>query len=116
MTTGSDASSGSDASLDVTSIVVDEEAGVMDVAVAEDNLAQAIGRVFGRLGDEVTAEIAINDAQPSYRAEVTEALARALGDVRIGNPASKEVGMGALASHGQRNEVRERVGDLSAEA
>nr|BBD50168.1 transcription termination protein NusA [Haliea sp. ETY-M] len=29
---------------EVESIVVDEEAGVMDVAVAEDNLAQAIGR------------------------------------------------------------------------
>lgn len=46
---------------EVESIVVDEEAGVMDVAVAEDNLAQAIGRGGQnvRLASELT-EWAIN--------------------------------------------------------
>jgi oxepin-CoA hydrolase/3-oxo-5,6-dehydrosuberyl-CoA semialdehyde dehydrogenase len=48
--------------------------------------------------------------------DVVRALSTALGEIRIGNPALKEVGMGALASQGQRDEVRERVADLSAEA
>jgi oxepin-CoA hydrolase/3-oxo-5,6-dehydrosuberyl-CoA semialdehyde dehydrogenase len=55
-------------------------------------------------------------APAAIAGEVTEALAKALGEVRIGNPALKEVGMGALASHGQRDEVRERIAELSAEA
>ena len=52
----------------------------------------------------------------SVAGDLVRALSTALGEVRIGNPASKEVGMGALASEGQRNEVRERVGDLASEA
>ena len=48
--------------------------------------------------------------------EVVKALSTALGEVRIGNPGSKDVDMGALASQEQRNEVRERVADLAAEA
>jgi oxepin-CoA hydrolase/3-oxo-5,6-dehydrosuberyl-CoA semialdehyde dehydrogenase len=47
---------------------------------------------------------------------VVEALSAALGDVRIGNPGLKDVDMGALASRGQRDEVRARVQDLAAEA
>ena len=49
-------------------------------------------------------------------AELVDALSTALGQVSIGNPANKAVGMGALASLGQRDEVRARVGDLAAEA
>ncbi len=48
--------------------------------------------------------------------EVVKALSSALGNIRIGNPALKEVDMGALASQGQRDEIRDRVKDLSAEA
>ncbi|MCG8370026.1 MAG: phenylacetic acid degradation bifunctional protein PaaZ, partial [Proteobacteria bacterium] len=48
--------------------------------------------------------------------EVTEALGRALGEIRIGNPARKDVDMGALASRGQRDEVRDRVAELSHQA
>jgi oxepin-CoA hydrolase/3-oxo-5,6-dehydrosuberyl-CoA semialdehyde dehydrogenase len=48
--------------------------------------------------------------------DLVKALSIALGEIRIGNPASKDVDMGALASHGQRDEVRARVADLSAEA
>jgi oxepin-CoA hydrolase/3-oxo-5,6-dehydrosuberyl-CoA semialdehyde dehydrogenase len=55
-------------------------------------------------------------APASVAGDLVRALSTALGEVRIGNPASKEVGMGALASEGQRNEVRERVGDLASEA
>jgi len=47
---------------------------------------------------------------------VVEALAKSLGEIRIGNPANKDVDMGALASHGQRDEVRDRVGELSHQA
>jgi oxepin-CoA hydrolase/3-oxo-5,6-dehydrosuberyl-CoA semialdehyde dehydrogenase len=49
-------------------------------------------------------------------ADLVDALSTALGKVRIGNPANEAVGMGALASLGQRDEVRARVGDLAAEA
>ena len=49
-------------------------------------------------------------------ADLVDALSTALGQVRIGNPANEAVGMGALASLGQRDEVRARVGDLAAEA
>ena len=48
--------------------------------------------------------------------DLVKALSTALGEIRIGNPASKEVDMGALASLSQRDEVRERVADLSGEA
>jgi oxepin-CoA hydrolase/3-oxo-5,6-dehydrosuberyl-CoA semialdehyde dehydrogenase len=55
-------------------------------------------------------------APAAFTAELIDALSTALGSIRIGNPASKGVDMGALASHGQRDEVRSRVADLSAEA
>ena len=48
--------------------------------------------------------------------ELAAALATSLGDIRIGNPAVKDVDMGALASQGQRDEVRARVAELSREA
>ena len=55
-------------------------------------------------------------APSDFASELIEALSKSLGNVRIGNPASKEVDMGALASHGQRDEVRSRVAELSNEA
>ncbi len=55
-------------------------------------------------------------APSAIAADVVRALSTALGEVRIGNPGIKDVDMGALASQGQRDEVRERVADLSAEA
>ncbi len=48
--------------------------------------------------------------------DVLDALAAALGDVRVGNPANKGVTMGALASLGQRSEVRARVHELAQQA
>ncbi len=48
--------------------------------------------------------------------ELVRALSTALGEVSIGNPANKDIGMGALASLGQRDEVRERIGKLAGEA
>ncbi len=55
-------------------------------------------------------------APASFVGEVVEALTKSLGDIRVGNPASKDVDMGALASHGQRDEVRDRVNELSHQA
>jgi oxepin-CoA hydrolase/3-oxo-5,6-dehydrosuberyl-CoA semialdehyde dehydrogenase len=55
-------------------------------------------------------------APESLAADVVRALSSALGEIRVGNPGSKDVDMGALASLGQRDEVRERVAELSDEA
>jgi len=55
-------------------------------------------------------------APANISGELVAALSSALGEIRIGNPGSKDVDMGALASQGQRDEVRERVAQLSAEA
>jgi oxepin-CoA hydrolase/3-oxo-5,6-dehydrosuberyl-CoA semialdehyde dehydrogenase len=55
-------------------------------------------------------------APANIAGEVVAALSTALGKIRIGNPGNRDVDMGALASHGQLKEVRERVSDLSAEA
>lgn len=55
-------------------------------------------------------------APSATSADLVRALSDALGKIRIGNPASKDVDMGALASQGQRDEVRERVAELSSEA
>jgi oxepin-CoA hydrolase/3-oxo-5,6-dehydrosuberyl-CoA semialdehyde dehydrogenase len=55
-------------------------------------------------------------APASVAADVVRALSTALGEIRIGHPGMKDIDMGALASQGQREEVRERVGELSAEA
>jgi len=55
-------------------------------------------------------------APATIAGEVVEALAKSLGEVRVGNPANKDVDMGALASQGQRDEVRARVNELSHQA
>jgi oxepin-CoA hydrolase/3-oxo-5,6-dehydrosuberyl-CoA semialdehyde dehydrogenase len=55
-------------------------------------------------------------APASAAADVVRALSAALGKIRVGHPGNKDVDMGALASHGQRDEVRSRVRDLAAEA
>jgi oxepin-CoA hydrolase/3-oxo-5,6-dehydrosuberyl-CoA semialdehyde dehydrogenase len=55
-------------------------------------------------------------APATIAGELVEALAKSLGEIRIGNPANKDVDMGALASQGQRDEVRARVNELSHQA
>jgi oxepin-CoA hydrolase/3-oxo-5,6-dehydrosuberyl-CoA semialdehyde dehydrogenase len=55
-------------------------------------------------------------APSNMAADVVRALSTALAEIRIGHPGSKDVDMGALASQGQREEVRSRVEDLAAEA
>ena len=55
-------------------------------------------------------------APASITAELVKSLSTALSDIRVGNPARKDVDMGALASLDQRDEVRERVVELSNQA
>jgi oxepin-CoA hydrolase/3-oxo-5,6-dehydrosuberyl-CoA semialdehyde dehydrogenase len=55
-------------------------------------------------------------APSNIAAEVVNALSSALGNIRIGNPALKDIDMGALANQDQRDEIRDRVKELSAEA
>ncbi len=55
-------------------------------------------------------------APATIAADVIEALTESLDKIRIGNPANKDVDMGALASHGQRDEVRDRVAELAHQA
>ena len=82
---------------------------------------------FALFVKEVTQEMTIKSGQkctairriiaPAELAgDLVKALSAALGEIRIGNPASKEVDMGALASLSQRDEIRARVADLSGEA
>ncbi len=55
-------------------------------------------------------------APAAIAGEVVKALSTALGEIRIGNPGNKDVDMGSLASQDQRDEVRDRVAELSHEA
>jgi oxepin-CoA hydrolase/3-oxo-5,6-dehydrosuberyl-CoA semialdehyde dehydrogenase len=55
-------------------------------------------------------------APAAIASEVVSALSTALGQIRIGNPAIKDVDMGSLASLGQRDEVRDRIRQLATEA
>jgi oxepin-CoA hydrolase/3-oxo-5,6-dehydrosuberyl-CoA semialdehyde dehydrogenase len=55
-------------------------------------------------------------APAAVAGDVVDALSKALGDIRIGNPARRDVDMGALASRGQRDEVAARGADRAREA
>ena len=55
-------------------------------------------------------------APESLSADLVKALSSALAGIRVGNPAHKETDMGSLASLGQRDEVNDRVSELSTEA
>ena len=73
--------------------------------------------------DEVVREIAAKAGQKctairrvivpaEASGEVVAALSSRLGTLKVGNPALKDIDVGALASIGQRDEVRERIGEL----
>ena len=78
-------------------------------------IAEVKREMVSKAGQKCTAIRRII-APAAVSADLVRALSTELGKVRIGNPASKEVDMGALASLGQREEVRARIGDLAAEA
>ena len=78
-------------------------------------IKEVVNEMTAKAGQKCTAIRRII-APAETAADVVRALSTALGAVRIGNPGRKEVTMGALASQGQRDEVRDRVADLAKEA
>ncbi len=78
-------------------------------------IKEVVREMTSKAGQKCTAIRRII-APASVAAELVDALSKALGQVSVGNPANKEVGMGALASLGQRDEVRARISDLATEA
>ncbi len=78
-------------------------------------IKEVVREMTSKAGQKCTAIRRIIAPAP-IAAELVDALSTALGKVRVGNPANEEVGMGALASLGQREEVRARIGDLATEA
>ena len=78
-------------------------------------IAEVKREMVSKAGQKCTAIRRII-APAAVSADLVRMLSAELGKVRIGHPASKEVDMGALASLGQRDEVRARVADLAAEA
>ena len=76
---------------------------------------EVVNEMTAKAGQKCTAIRRII-APSAIAADVVRALSSALGEIRIGNPGSKDVNMGALASQGQRDEVRERVAELAQEA
>jgi oxepin-CoA hydrolase/3-oxo-5,6-dehydrosuberyl-CoA semialdehyde dehydrogenase len=78
-------------------------------------IKEVVREMTSKAGQKCTAIRRII-APAAIAGELVGALSTALGQVSIGNPANKDVGMGALASQGQRDEVRARIGDLAREA
>jgi len=78
-------------------------------------VAEVVREMTSKAGQKCTAIRRI--VAPSAAVDALgRALRAALAKVRIGNPALPDVQMGALASLGQRSEVRARIAELAAEA
>lgn len=78
-------------------------------------VAEVISEMTTKAGQKCTAIRRII-APSAVAADLVRALSTSLGKIRVGNPANKEVNMGALVSVEQRDEVLERVAELSADA
>jgi oxepin-CoA hydrolase/3-oxo-5,6-dehydrosuberyl-CoA semialdehyde dehydrogenase len=78
-------------------------------------IKEVVREMTSKAGQKCTAIRRII-APAAIAGELTEALASALGKIRVGNPANKDTDMGALASQGQRDEVRDRVRELAQQA
>jgi oxepin-CoA hydrolase/3-oxo-5,6-dehydrosuberyl-CoA semialdehyde dehydrogenase len=78
-------------------------------------IKEVVREMTSKAGQKCTAIRRII-APSAMAADVVRELSAALGKIRIGHPGDKETDMGALASQGQRSEVRDRVADLAAEA
>ena len=78
-------------------------------------IREAAGEITAKAGQKCTAvrRILVPEA---LRRPVAEALRAALGDVAIGDPRLKEVGMGALASGGQKQDVLAKCEMFKGEA
>ena len=78
-------------------------------------IKEVVREMTSKAGQKCTAIRRII-APAAIAGELTHALAGALGKVRIGHPGNKDIDMGALASQGQRDEVRDRVRELAQQA
>lgn len=78
-------------------------------------VAEVTREMTAKAGQKCTA-IRRVIAPREFSEDLVAALTRSLGDIRIGNPNNKDVQMGALASHGQRAEVQQRIEELSKQA
>ena len=78
-------------------------------------IKEVVHEMTSKAGQKCTAIRRII-APSAITAEVIDALSTALGKIRVGHPGNKDVDMGALASQGQRDEVRDRVAELSQQA
>ncbi len=76
---------------------------------------EVVREMVSKAGQKCTAIRRII-APSALAADLVRALSAELGKVRIGHPGNEDVDMGALASLGQRDEVRERVGELEDES
>jgi len=76
-------------------------------------VAEVVKEMTAKAGQKCTA-IRRAIVPQQHLAAVIEALQARLARVRVGNPALDEVHMGALASHAQRAEVRERLTEIAA--
>lgn len=76
---------------------------------------EVVREMVSKAGQKCTA-IRRVIAPSALAADLVRALSDALGKIRIGHPGDKDTDMGALASLGQRDEVRARVSELAEEA
>ena len=76
---------------------------------------EIVAEISTKAGQKCTAIRRII-APAEFAGALTAELAKRLGELRVGNPALKEVQMGALASLSQREEVIERVRTLETES
>ncbi len=76
---------------------------------------EIVREITSKAGQKCTAIRRIIVPRESSAALV-ERLSTRLGEVRVGNPANRDIDMGALASLGQRDEVRQRVAELAGES
>ncbi len=78
-------------------------------------IREVVREMTSKAGQKCTAIRRII-APAAIAGELTATLAAALGEIRIGDPGREDVDMGALASQGQRDEVRDRVQELAQQA
>ncbi len=78
-------------------------------------VAEVVREMTSKAGQKCTAIRRII-APAATAGDLVAALSTELGKIRIGHPDNRNVDMGALANLKQRDEVRESVSDLAAEA
>jgi oxepin-CoA hydrolase/3-oxo-5,6-dehydrosuberyl-CoA semialdehyde dehydrogenase len=78
-------------------------------------IKEVVREMTSKAGQKCTAIRRIIAPAP-IAGELTAALGKALGEIRVGDPGRDDVDMGALASQGQRDEVRGRVRELQQQA